>query len=376
MDISGTPVDNQLAIWTDANTIEGVAAITYDGSNLSLTTNLILDDNSGNSPTLSWIGGTNNDTFTMFVDDEAGAGTSLLVIRLPDAAGASALVIEDSATSNKASIDSDGNAQFDGTLDVDGDITVGGGDIICSANTVIRRNTSDGSDSGYVRLSGGGAANDITRGADLRISGNEDAGPGSITAKLGNVSGSEFSLQGAAGTTVFNVLGADGSATFTSSQLVDTYKFNATDTTNNANWAVGIQLGVAAATANRKFISFRAAAGVTEVGSVSISTSAVAYNTASDERLKTFLGPSRYGLNAILAIDLRDYYWNNDEAQTLRTGVSAQQLFGVYPEAVKVGGDDPDKEPWAVDYSKLTPPIIKAIQELAAKIAALENKSQ
>ena len=36
IDISGTPVNNQLAIWTDADTLEGDAELTYDGSELNV----------------------------------------------------------------------------------------------------------------------------------------------------------------------------------------------------------------------------------------------------------------------------------------------------------------------------------------------------
>jgi sugar lactone lactonase YvrE len=35
--VSGTPVDSQIAVWTDSSTIEGAATLTYDGSNLQLT---------------------------------------------------------------------------------------------------------------------------------------------------------------------------------------------------------------------------------------------------------------------------------------------------------------------------------------------------
>ena len=34
---TGTPVDNQIAVWTDATTIEGTTGLTYDGTNLLLT---------------------------------------------------------------------------------------------------------------------------------------------------------------------------------------------------------------------------------------------------------------------------------------------------------------------------------------------------
>jgi hypothetical protein len=50
----------------------------------------------------------------------------------------------------------------------------------------------------------------------------------------------------------------------------------------------------------------------------------------------------------------------------------AQDLHKVYPEAVVVGGSDPKKSPWGVDYAKLTPLLTKSIQELQRHVEALE----
>jgi hypothetical protein len=61
-------------------------------------------------------------------------------------------------------------------------------------------------------------------------------------------------------------------------------------------------------------------------------------------------------------------------------GLVAQELQAIMPEAVAVGGADADKNPWGVDYGRITPILIKAIQELKAeldvakaRIEALEN---
>ena len=37
VDATGTPVDSQIAVWTDADTLEGTAALTFDGSTLQVT---------------------------------------------------------------------------------------------------------------------------------------------------------------------------------------------------------------------------------------------------------------------------------------------------------------------------------------------------
>ena len=53
------------------------------------------------------------------------------------------------------------------------------------------------------------------------------------------------------------------------------------------------------------------------------------------------------------------------EPETRRIqGFIAQDLYKVYPEAVTVGGDDAKKSPWSVDYGRLSPLLVKAVQEL------------
>lgn len=38
--ITGTPVDNQVAVWTSATNIEGTTGLTYDGSSFGVTGNI------------------------------------------------------------------------------------------------------------------------------------------------------------------------------------------------------------------------------------------------------------------------------------------------------------------------------------------------
>jgi hypothetical protein len=42
---TGTPVDNQIAVWTNATTIEGTTGLTYDGTTLSVTSNMYASSN-------------------------------------------------------------------------------------------------------------------------------------------------------------------------------------------------------------------------------------------------------------------------------------------------------------------------------------------
>jgi hypothetical protein len=55
-------------------------------------------------------------------------------------------------------------------------------------------------------------------------------------------------------------------------------------------------------------------------------------------------------------------------------GLGAQNVGEVYPEAAVVGDDDPNVRPWMVDYGRLTPLLIRAVQELSRKVEELESR--
>jgi hypothetical protein len=99
-------------------------------------------------------------------------------------------------------------------------------------------------------------------------------------------------------------------------------------------------------------------------------TNSVAYNTTSDERLKEGIVASERGLAALMAIKVCDYRMGDTSQQ----GLLAQDLAAIYPEAVHRGGDDPHLNPWMIDYGRLTPLLIRAVQELTAKVDALEAR--
>ena len=69
-------------------------------------------------------------------------------------------------------------------------------------------------------------------------------------------------------------------------------------------------------------------------------------------------------------IPVYDFKWKTNESRSY--GVMAHELQEVLPDAV-VGEKDAE-EMQGVDYSKLTPILLKAIQELEARVKELENK--
>ena len=52
----------------------------------------------------------------------------------------------------------------------------------------------------------------------------------------------------------------------------------------------------------------------------------------------------------------------------------AQELHTVIPSAVQEGEDDVSEKPWSVDYGKLTPYLIKAVQEQQTIIEDLKSR--
>jgi hypothetical protein len=94
---------------------------------------------------------------------------------------------------------------------------------------------------------------------------------------------------------------------------------------------------------------------------------AINYNTTSDRRLKENIAPSSSGLDRLMKIEVDDFNFKKDPKKERVQGFIAQDIYKIYPEAVTVGGDDPYKKPWGVDYGRLTPLLVKAIQQLKSQ---------
>ncbi|MCB0543503.1 MAG: tail fiber domain-containing protein [Saprospiraceae bacterium] len=111
-----------------------------------------------------------------------------------------------------------------------------------------------------------------------------------------------------------------------------------------------------------------------EIGSIRQNNSnTVSYNTSSDIRLKQNIAPTGFSLDDLMRIQVRDYEFRAAPGLT-ETGFIAQQLYTVYPGAVSKGGDDVTTDPWMVDYGKLTPLLVKAVQDQQALIEAQKQE--
>jgi hypothetical protein len=73
-----------------------------------------------------------------------------------------------------------------------------------------------------------------------------------------------------------------------------------------------------------------------------------------------------------MKIQVRDYVYKADASKTQVTGFIAQELYDIFPNAVTKPANA--EEMWSVDYGKVTPLLVKAIQEQQAEIEALKAK--
>lgn len=105
------------------------------------------------------------------------------------------------------------------------------------------------------------------------------------------------------------------------------------------------------------------------VGSIFTSGSGTSYNTSSDYRLKEDLNEID-GLEKVSAIRVYDFKWKSSNERM--DGVLAHELAEVLPYAVT--GEKDAATMQSVDYSKIVPVLVKAVQEEDDKITKLEVK--
>ncbi len=122
---------------------------------------------------------------------------------------------------------------------------------------------------------------------------------------------------------------------------------------------------------NASFIHFADSGGT--IGSVYAgNANSVVFSTVSDERLKENIVDASSQLQLVKDIKVREFDWKKDG--THQVGFIAQELNNLVPEAVAEGGEDVTENAWGVDYGKLTPYLVKAIQEQQAQIEALQSE--
>lgn len=119
----------------------------------------------------------------------------------------------------------------------------------------------------------------------------------------------------------------------------------------------------------------------TRVGSIAITSGSTSFNTTSDRRKKENIVDTSLGLETLMRLPVHDFSFIDDPAHKTHTGFIAQELYKIFPQAVTTNGDDGEvplsgkKDAWAVDYGKVTPLIVKAVQDLNGKVETLEAEN-
>ena len=111
-------------------------------------------------------------------------------------------------------------------------------------------------------------------------------------------------------------------------------------------------------------------------GEISYDGTDVVISQTSDARLKENIKDSGSGLNIVNNLQIRSFDWVGEKRKSKRFGFIAQEMHKVFKEAVKVGGEDENEEPWAISDSKLIPVLTKAIQEQQQIIDQLKSQNE
>jgi hypothetical protein len=115
----------------------------------------------------------------------------------------------------------------------------------------------------------------------------------------------------------------------------------------------------------------------TQVGTISVTGSATAYNESSDHRLKENIVDMVDGITRVKQLQPRRFNFITD-AETTVDGFVAHEAQAVVPEAVTGthNGVDENGDPvmQGIDKSKFVPLLTAALQEAIAKIETLEAK--
>ena len=113
------------------------------------------------------------------------------------------------------------------------------------------------------------------------------------------------------------------------------------------------------------------------VGSISHNGSSTAYNTSSDHRLKESVTYDFDATTRLKQLKPARFNFIADETNTLVDGFLAHEVQAIVPECVTGTHNEVDDDGNAVmqgiDQSKLVPLLVKTIQELEARITALES---
>ena len=108
------------------------------------------------------------------------------------------------------------------------------------------------------------------------------------------------------------------------------------------------------------------------IGGVAVNSSGTTYNTTSDRRLKDNIQPIADATDKLMDMKPVTHTWidNPDESQV--HGFIAQEMQEVIPEAIT--GDAESDDMMSMDYGRITPVIVAALQDALNEIKELKTR--
>ena len=112
-------------------------------------------------------------------------------------------------------------------------------------------------------------------------------------------------------------------------------------------------------------------------GNINVTTSGVTYNSTSDYRLKENIVPIQNGIDRLMQLKPSKFNWIETGHES--EGFIVHELQEVFPDAV-IGEKDAvyastgNIKAQSVDYGRITPLLVKAIQEQQSLIESLQNR--
>jgi len=138
----------------------------------------------------------------------------------------------------------------------------------------------------------------------------------------------------------------------------------------------GIQVDRNNSLASNAMIFQQTVSGSTQIGSISMTNGATAYNTTSDYRLKENVVDMTGAVDRVKQLKPSRFNFISEPDDKIVDGFLAHEVSNIVPEAITGSKDevDTDGNPvyQGIDQAKLVPLLVGAIKELTARIEALE----
>ena len=240
------------------------------------------------------------------------------------------------------------------------------------AGITLRTSANPAGDGSIFDVRSSGQATRLYVGQDLTSSGYNPFYVGNSNSTGGNGTASNYAIELAVNGNITTAGTISSGAITSTATLKISGSHSSTITTPNINSFGALSAG----TAYNYHIMFKQADGTVR-GQITNNIYGTQYTTSSDYRLKENVQPLSSSTSRTLALNPCTFEWIDDADNNSIEGFLAHEVAAIVPEAVVGTKDaldaDGNPEYQTIDQSKLIPILVKTIQELEARITALES---